>query len=498
MTYKLPHLLDRPGQPEALQWILESDKKYNILCGPTGFGKSPLAAACSIDYKTMAVVLHKSLQSANYKDQYNFDILYGKSNYPCLERPKQLSLAGIPAINLTAFDCGNPHCECPYQQQEHICMESMRTSLNYAKFLMSRPFVDTLELGYLFLDEAHNLPEIITEFVGCTIDWDNEFIQCNGGIKPNHLLGNEPGIRINHEEAMALFRQCARAIDENKPDRDINLKSWRKWKRLHQKILITNSILAGGSLPLTAKYHFKRLFDVADKVILMSATIKPSIAEKLGLKPNEFDYHQVPNPWPTPARLVYDLGGPAMNYSSSEADRQKNAELIASVLRLDKCGTIHVASKSGAYKLAERLYDIADEEQLPFEFFTPTEGIGTDNQLQEWYCNRQPGTYCIAWAFHEGVDLGDDDIGIMAKVPYASMGSKSSYERAKIKYDEGWYLEKTAYAIEQICGRSRRGRKEHYLPGAKQIYIVDSAWHRLKSLLSDDFRRSIRKYNGNE
>jgi hypothetical protein len=83
----------------------------------------------------------------------------------------------------------------------------------------------------------------------------------------------------------------------------------------------------------------------------------------------------------------------------------------------------------------------------------------------------------------------------MAKVPYASMGPKSSYERAKIKYDKQWYLEKTAYVVEQICGRSRRGKNEHYLPGAKQIYIVDSAWHRLKSLLSDDFRRSIRKYD---
>jgi Rad3-related DNA helicase len=185
-----------------------------------------------------------------------------------------------------------------------------------------------------------------------------------------------------------------------------------------------------------------------------------------------------------------------MNYSSSEADRQKNAELIASVLRLDKCGTIHVASKSGAYELAERLYDIADEEQLPFEFFTPTEGIGTDNQLQEWYDRRSPGTYCITWAFHEGVDLGSDDIGIMAKVPYPSIGS--NYEKARLKFDEGWYLEKVAYRIEQICGRLRRGRKEHYLPGVKQVYIADGAWQsrRLKSLLSDDFRRSIRRYNG--
>jgi Rad3-related DNA helicase len=125
-------------------------------------------------------------------------------------------------------------------------------------------------------------------------------------------------------------------------------------------------------------------------------------------------------------------------------------------------------------------------------FFIPSQNKGTDDQLQEWYDHRQPGTYCIAWAFHEGVDLGGDDIGIMAKAPYPSIGS--NYEKARLEFDRSWYLEKTAYRIEQICGRLRRGRKDHYLPGAKQVYIADSAWQsrRLKSLLSDDFRRSIK------
>jgi Rad3-related DNA helicase len=227
---------------------------------------------------------------------------------------------------------------------------------------------------------------------------------------------------------------------------------------------------------------------------MMSATIRPSIAEKLGLKPDEFDYHQVPNPWPTPTRLIYDLGGPAMNYNSSEADKQKNAELIASVLQPDKCGTIHVTSKKQERidEFINRLRNFIKDE---IKFFVPSQNKGTDDQLQEWYDNRQPGTYCIAWAFHEGVDLGHDDIGIMAKVPYSSIGS--NYEKARLEFDKSWYLEKTAYTMEQICGRPRRGHNEHYLPGAKQIYIVDSAWHRLKSLLSNDFRRSIRRYNGN-
>jgi Rad3-related DNA helicase len=500
MTYTLPHQLDRPGQLEAMDWILNSDKKYLILCAPTGFGKSPLAAAASIDFRTLALVLHKSLQSANYKEQYNFDVLYGKGNYPCSEKNKKLQYSFLGQPKFTAYDCSNPNCDCPYQRQELHCLSGQRTSLNYAKFLMSKSFAERFEPEYLFLDEAHNLPSVVTDFVGLSLDWNNEFLQCNGGIKPKLEA------RLNYNEAMVLFRQCARAVQMNKPEQSKDLKLWRKWKRLHQKIAITDKILASGSLedwyyettdksliikPLTAKYHFKRLFDVADKAVLMSATIKPSIAERLGLEDDEWDYYQVPNIWPVPSRLIYDLGGPSINYKSSEEDRQRQAELIASVLSPDKSGVIHVSSKSQAYELATRLSNFDNDY---YDFYYSEPGWGTDKQIECWYDERQPGTYCISWNFHEGVDLGEDEINIVAKIPYVSLGS--NYEKAKLEYDPQWYKEQAAMKFEQALGRNRRGKPEHYGRGSRQVYIADSAWHSLKTLLSDNIRKTIRKWNG--
>jgi Rad3-related DNA helicase len=476
MTYKLPHLLDRPGQQDALDWILNSDKKYLILCAPTGFGKSPLAAACSIDFRVLTLVLHKSLQDANYKQQYAFDILYGKSNYPCTEKNEkaQKQASFLPRQYFTAFDCGNPECECPYQEQEQHCLQSQRVSLNYAKALMSRKFSEQFEADFLFLDEAHNLPEITMSHVGLTIDWDNEFLQSNGRIQPT-FEG-----RLNYDEAMVLFRQCARAIERAKPSQREDLKRWRKWKRLHQKIHVTNDILITGSLK---DWYYD----------MMSATIRPSIAERLGLEPDEFDFYEVPNPWPVPTRLIYDLGGPAMGYEKDENKRikkvMKQAGIIADILRDDVSGIIHTTSKAQARELAGILRDMTG-----FDFLVPTMGIGTDRQLQEWYDLTGPGIYCISWCFHEGVDLGNDDIIVIAKVPYASLAS--NYNQAKKNYDTGWYLEKTAYALQQAAGRNRRGKLEHYTNGARQVFIADSSWHRLKTLLSDDFLKSVRNWNG--
>jgi Rad3-related DNA helicase len=378
--------------------------------------------------RSIALVLHKSLQTANYEEQYDFEVLFGKGNYPCedkTDKPK-MQPSFLPSQLLTAYDCGETGCECPYQLQYECCMRSNRVSLNYAKFLMSKPFTRDYEPQYLFLDEAHNLPSIVTDFVGCTIDWDNEFLQCNGGIKPR-----EQG-RLALNEAMNLFRQCARAVDANEVKQRDDLVRWRKWHRLWLKIRMTNDILTTSDLrdwyfeanddqliikPLTAKYHFKRLFGMAYKVVLMSATIKPSIAERLGLEDDEWDYHEAPNVWPVPSRLIYDLGGPAINYKSSDEDKQEQASLIASILQTDKTGTIHVMSKSQAKQLKYRLGNIV----AGIKFHLPTIGIGTDNQLQEWYDVRQPGIYCISWCFHEGVDLGGDDIGVLGKVPYTSL-----------------------------------------------------------------------------
>jgi Rad3-related DNA helicase len=503
MTYELPHLLDREGQLEAMDWILNSNKKYLILRAPTGFGKSALAACASLGLRTLALVLHKSLQSANYRDVYYFDILYGKSNYPCLEKNK------IIPVNFTAYDCGNPDCDCPYQRQELQCLMSQRLSLNYAKYLMSKKFVYQFQPQIMFCDEAHNLPNTIMDFTGLSLRWNNEFLNFKG--RPFEAM------RISYSEAMHYLNNASKAIQSNKPNQKKDLARWRKWKRLGQKVEMLGQLIGKREpqdwyfeidreklliKPLTAKYHFKSMFDMANKIVLMSATITPNIAERLGINDDEFDYYKVPAIWPVPTRLVYDLGAPAMNWQSSEADKQKQAELITSVLRPDCSGIIHVMSKNEQYlrEFLERLKtSLLDRiHQCPelgdIAFYIPNDGIGTDNQLQEWYKARQPGTYCISWNFHEGVDLGDDVINIMAKTPFASMAP--GYERTRVNYDKLWYNEQTAMTMEQLFGRHQRGLDEHYLPDARLSYIADSSWHGIKTNLSDDFRMRIRNYNG--
>jgi Rad3-related DNA helicase len=489
MTYTLPHPLDRPGQQAAYNWIMSNPKKWLIICAPTGSGKSAWAAEASKSHKVLTLVETKSLQSANYRDTYKFDILYGKSNYRCEdEKGKRLFW--------TAFDCGNPDCNCEYNQRVTECLDSYRVSLNYAKYLMSPAFTDGHSPDILFLDEAHNLPEICTEWMGLTIRWDNEFIRQPA---PSSTM------QLNYAEAIHYIGIVRQALLSNKPHRENDLEKWRKWKRLSQRVELTFGLIDGREprdwyfladpdklliKPFTAKYHFQQLFDKASKIVLMSATIDPSITKRLGIGDNEFDFYEVPNPWPVPSRIIYDLDCPRMNFSASKGDRDYQARMIALVCKSDKSGIIHVSSKRQAYNLADKL------AEMGIETWFPTDGIGTDKQLQEWYEYRRPGLYCISWCFHEGVDLGGDDINIIAKVPYGDISDH--YEKAKADYDKGWYFKQAAYRIMQACGRNRRGKVEHYLPGARQVFLADGSWKTksMRGLLSKDFLMSVRSYNG--
>ena len=484
MIYELPHPLDRKGQKEAFEYIINSPYRFVFVQAPTGSGKSAWVAEASKTLKTLVLVHTKSLQSANYQDSYGFDILYGKSNYPCLDWHNS-------KLGYRTDDCDIKGCGCPYYQQFATCVDSERASLNYAKYLRTRRFVELHNPDILFLDECHQLPNIVTDYVGITIRWDNEFVQW----QPDSLSGE-----LEPERAISILTDIWSRIAHSEPKKNRDLKRHRQWRYQLQKVETTLDLFSGKDWyfeatdekitckPLTAKYHFLPFFDTAPKVILMSATLNANLlASELGI--DEYDTYTVPNVYPAPMRRIWDLNVPSMNYRSTEEDRDRQAKIIADSIKSQPThwsGVVHVTSKrQPCDDMAQRL------RYNGIDIFIPPKEAPTEVQLQSWYRNRQPGRICIAWSFHEGVDLGDDQICITAKVPYASIAE--GYEQARVDYSPEFYRQQTAWKLEQSVGRVRRGRLEHYIPSQKFVAVADRSWRGLKRLLSEDFKQSIKE-----
>ena len=102
----------------------------------------------------------------------------------------------------------------------------------------------------------------------------------------------------------------------------------------------------------------------------------------------------------------------------------------------------------------------------------------------------------IAWSWWYGVDLGNDRINITAKVKFPSLAT--DYARQRKDFDQEFYLQRTAWDVEQSSGRIRRGRTKDYdFEGnmAKLVAIVDGNIERVYDYLDENYRDAITKWN---
>ncbi len=232
--------------------------------------------------------------------------------------------------------------------------------------------------------------------------------------------------------------------------------------------------------PKTARFNFFSLFDQADKVILMSATLDKHTLRELGIK--EYQWIEVPNLWPAPMRPVVDLKAPKMGYKSSVSDWDTHASKIAYALSerpLEHTGLIHTPSKKLAYDLAARL-----EKKSNRQFFVPDNHLGTEEVYKQWLNIQDNGTIGIFWQAWEGWDCGKDNICIVAKTPFVNFAD--GFDKARFFYDGKAGYSRVAAKFQQGLGRIRRGNSEDY-GDSKLVAIADENWTRIRKYFNDVF-----------
>lgn len=518
----LPHPLNRPNQSEAYQaMMMNSDAKFITLKLPTGSGKTALAAQCATEgNKTLALVLTKSLQY-QYAGPYQFANLMGKGNYDC-QQLGQMADMFDEGKQITADICAVPkemkgecNLQCPYPLARQEFVDSIAGVTNYTKFVTDRGIVHTTEYQqgfnpeYLFLDEAHQLSDIVVNFAGSTYSWKSKWLleHCQPILIDVDDI-NLPTAMAQREALDIAYRWLGDLLDSLKarpaihPSKKGDLKKWLWWKRLKDKVDITLEAMRiepdcwfvhgdewGLTIkPLTGRFHFRSTFDKADKIIMMSATIQKLDILSLGI--TEFDYLAFPSSFPPQDRPVHDLKTPRITWKSSKQDIEQQHKIIASVFQSNSDywnGLVHYPSKAKTWDGAELL---ARYTRRPV--WTPDKSMSTDEAWANWveFEANNTGAICCAWAFDTGVDGKNININITAGVPYPNFGDR--YEKARFDYSPKEARIRVANTIEQQMGRNRRGFNEHYGPDANKFNgIADGKWTRLKSAFDRDFIRSV-------
>jgi Rad3-related DNA helicase len=498
----------RPYQQSTLEKIQQSQAKFIIVHAPTGFGKSWLPAQLAAwNHRVLALTRTKSLQK-QYVNSYDFTELFGKSNYECLDfdTQQQDELFGVGRQAITADLCtvskaNKSKCKscCPYPLAREDFLSANAGSLNYSKFLLDRPVVEAFGADYLFLDEAHDLSDLVVDFSGITLNWRSKKLKKY--TEPIVINSPQP-VAINEgKEFLTSLQWSLAANTPTHPSHGGDRIEYKYWERLKERIEITQEAIRTEPdkwyvysdnkhfvcKPLTARFHFKMLFDRAPKIVLMSATIGKVdyFTRELGIG-DDYEFINVPNVWPAPMRPIEDLKAPKMGFKSTREEWIEHSQIIAN--RINRCpenwtGLVHSPSKWLTYDLAERLEKMTDRR-----IFVPDEKWGTEQAAEEWLMIEDDGTICVSWHFWEGIDAGKDSFCCVAKVPFTDFSNP--FDKSRFLFDAKSGYGRTANKLVQGLGRIRRGHPEHY-GNSKVVCVADSHWMRLKNYISKDVLGAI-------
>jgi len=524
--YNLPHAEYRQHQLESIHWCEGVESGTAIVEAPTGSGKTSYAKAVAQSQSVVTLVRHKSLQVTNYQNTYKAEVLFGRANYACAHPDNHGASCADCLYELEMHKCTSAN-RCGYLIAKAVAKASPFVSLNYPYWMTSNWRKQTPP-QVLFLDEAHNLDAIVTDWVGCTITekdrvgWNLPDFPTISGRRPNVFFSSE--IATDPADAAIdwlrkVWSAANQACKVLKGAGD--KKRLRKAEQLRMKAEITGQALkvhsddwyirSGPSAlkfgrdtrpgfcakPLTAKYHFPGYFLDGYTTIAMSATLGdiPTFAQSLGIV--EYESRVVPSRFPPEARQVHALDVPSMGYTSTKKhpeywDRQ--ADAIATAIK--GCprmwsGLVHVTRKSEAKLLADRLAHRGLQDRIWVMpgwdgAYTPT-----DEQVKAWSARKRKvlGSICVSWALWEGYDGLDERIDIVAKTPYPYLGD--DYEKARMAYSGKLFHWRTACQMEQGLGRTRRGYDDDYGEENGYVAIADGSWSRVRKYMSAALQSAI-------
>jgi Rad3-related DNA helicase len=515
---------------KSVERAFNRGKKFVICCAPTGSGKSFLAKTisgissdCTNDFKelissyaaykqdfngnyineieclkqppfgTFALTITKSLQ-----DQYlslfpDTDILKGKTNYTCdLDNNFDVETAPCVLVPKIREDCWEKN-RCTYYNARNKSLLSKFSVLNYKMFLALPNHIK--RKSFIICDEASELEdELIKQF---SADVNFERLSYYG-------IDVHPLITDNKERCRNWLTDLIFNISEqmnvlinrvNKKHRTLSQPEKIKltyFKNLHGSLttvdglwknceyVIDRTIKSVTFTPLRADCLTKYIFNYADNVLLMSATIidHKHFAKSLGI--TDYEYVEVESDFDAGKSPIFVSSQNKLNYKNLPIVLPQICDQIKTITEHHKTekGIIHTHSNDITQFLKTKLGN--DKRYLFRDTASNNEEI-----LREHFQSKEP-TILVSPSLSFGIDLKDElaRFQIIVKLPFLPLSSKRIKQLFDI--DKDWYENKMLNALVQACGRATRSKHDF-----STTYILDgnsiNALKRAKDKLPNSF-----------
>ena len=425
-----------------------------------------------------ALTITKALQD-QYKELFNdVEVLKGKSNYQCAIDPN-FAVDVAPCLHLPRIkeECWAKNC-CPYYEQRNAALTAKFNTLNYSMFFSLPDHLKKRK--YLICDEASELEDQLVREFTCKIEYKTlvnsdidyrPYTSRTDGHKWLNILLDNISDKIN------LLKEILVAKKGTSNKRVlIDLKSnIIKLQNIHSKIaLVIDSwneseyVFSKDQygitfMPLKVDKLSHRLFDYADKVILMSATIidPTNFCKSLGI--DKFKYVEAESTFdPKNAPIVCNTKF-KLNYYNLKNNLPKVIKQIKEICNYHKNdkGIIHTHNNTITRSVGN--------EFTTSRFLVREPGVRNEDILEDHLMSEDP-TVLISPSMTFGVDLKDSlaRFQIIVKAPF--LPTKDVRIERLMKDNFNWYQNKMLCTLIQACGRGIRSKKDYCI-----TYILDGA-----------------------
>ncbi len=524
-SFPFPNM--RPSQERVLRDVettLSTSRRFVVLEAPVGFGKSAIAAAlCRHLGSAYLLTSTKQLQS-QYSLDFGFPIVTGKSNFTCLvpttsgrtvpcskgRCEADWKLSECPHyLTFEEYDehkrgeCGrDSKCRrlkdgrlCPYYEQKCDAFRDDVFVANYPFFLAELSHTeDVSKRKVLVCDEAHDLERQMVGFGAFTLRKStldayarlgSDVLIPDMGIedatawigtleKAERMLEEFVDDSIDGEDSQDRVASCRNSLD--------SLESFLNDLKENPANWIVDSVrrsASGGEMdgmvaveevvfkPLEVGAYTARLFEAADTVLLMSATVSSSevFCRSLGIPESEATFIRVSDSsFPVENRPIYALNAVHLNKSTMDASLGRLTEVVDGIMmrHSGEKGIVHTTSYAQARYIMDHVSD-ASRARL-----SSTENVSSRADLLRSHRTTDESVL-ISPSLYQGVDLKDDlsRFQILVKVPYPDLSERRT--RVKLERDPEWYDWQTALRLVQTYGRSVRSETDHAV-----TYVLDS------------------------
>ena len=488
-------------------------KKVVICCAPTGSGKSFIAktlesisnppskkftsliksydafkkefdgsysyaSECSAEeaHGTFALTITKSLQDQYARLFENTDVLKGKTNYTCdIDDNFDTELAPCTFAPKIKDQCWAEN-RCPYYNARNEALLSPFAVLNYKMFLALPDHIK--RKNFLVCDEASELEdELIKQFSAEIIydKLDTYNIPYKTLITDNQQraqiwvseLAENVLIEVNNLAAKATNKKKAVPLSQSEQIK------YNYLKNLHRSLTMINTLWSQGEYvvevdskhasitPLRADFLTEHIFNFADKIVLLSATIidHKNFAKSLGIK--DYEYIEVPSSFDSAKSPIYVSTKYKLNYKTLQTSLPGICEQIKQILEHHKNdkGIIHTHS-----------FDITNfiKGRISNDRLICRDTNVSQEDLLKTHLDSTAPTDRVSPSLVFGVDLKDElaRFQIIVKLPFLPLSSKRIKQLFEV--DKEWYENKMLNSIVQASGRATRSKNDH-----SATYILD-------------------------